>query len=168
MSNINTVKSALNAEIKHAQQGITFYATRIAALEKLIEQLDRLDNAAGANPALEARAKRPYARRVDPAAGASSMKAEKPQKAPKESKSSRGAPLPKTGNTFWQSLLSDTPMSNQELLSAAIASLQIRPTTQDLKKLKQRLANAITIMTKDGSMHSEGTGRARRFSSKAL
>ena len=55
-------------------------------------------------------------------------------------------------------------MSNLDILKAATTTLKIRPNPEALKKLKQRLANALTIMTKDGSVKSEGTGRARRFS----
>ena len=52
---------------------------------------------------------------------------------------------------------------NVELLDAAIKALNIQPGPDNLKKMKQRLANAITLMTKDGSMKSDGSGRARRF-----
>lgn len=152
MSNISTVKSALDAEIQHARQGLAFYVARIEALENLIGQLDRLD--AGPVVKLRAKGKRAGTRRANGAV-----------KPPQGAKTSgRSAGLPKTGGAFWQSLLSTTPMSNQELLDAAIATLKVHPTPADLKKLKQRLANAVTLMTKDGSMQSDGTGRARRFS----
>ena len=44
MSNMTSVKSALDAEIKHAKEGIAFYSMRIATLEKMIAQLDQLVN----------------------------------------------------------------------------------------------------------------------------
>ena len=164
MSNISTVTSALEAEIQHAKQGIAFYAARIAVIENIIVQLDDLRADASA-PAITSTGKRGKARGARLAADSDVARHVKPVKAAKNSKSVRVLVLPKTGNAFWQSLLSNTPVSNRELLDAAIVSLQIRPTTNDLVKLKQRLANAITNMTKDGSMHSAGSGRERRFTS---
>ncbi len=166
MSNLNTVKSALDAEIQHANEGIAFYAARIAALEQIIGELDRLGGAKGGPPSTRKAGKPSGAKRGIVAASATtrSTKAKKPRQA---AKASRASTLPKTGGEFWQSLLSNTPMSNQDLLQAAIARLQIQPAGADLKKLKQRLANAVTNMTKDGTMRSEGSGRERRFSSAA-
>ena len=164
MSNISTVKSALEAEIQYAKQGIAFYAARIVAIEHIIIQLDELRADAGA-PSITATAKRGKAHSASLPTASDVARSIKPSKAAKGAKSARASVLPKTGNAFWQSLLSITPMSNRELLDAAITSLQIRPTTNDLQKLKQRLANAITNMTKDGAMHSAGSGRERRFTS---
>jgi hypothetical protein len=162
MSNMTSVKSALDAEIKHAKEGIAFYSMRIATLEKMIAQLDQLDGSHDdikSGKAGKSTGKRKYTRSTESlatsvAAVASASKA-------------GGAKLPATTAKFWQSLLSETPISNKDIIKAAIAALKIKPSAADLKKLKQRLANAITIMTKDGSMQSEGTGRARRFFIKA-
>lgn len=167
MSNITTVKSALHAEIRHAKQGMAFYEMRIAAMEKMIEQLDQLDSTPGAKQSTTAMGKRAYTRRTAGTASDADVKPVASGKGRKKTKAGRGVSLPQTSGAFWQSLLSATPLSNQELLSAAVAKLSIQPTPSDLKKLKQRLANAVTIMTKNGSMRSQGTGRARRFSGAA-
>ena len=162
MSNMTSVKSALDAEIKHAKEGIAFYSMRIATLEKMIAQLDQLDNsheAGKAGRSIKPAGKRKYTRSAESLA--------KSVAAVTTSAKSGGGKLPATTAKFWQSLLSQTPISNKEIIKGAIAALKIKPSAADMKKLKQRLANAITIMTKDGSMQSEGTGRARRFSIKA-
>ena len=161
MSNMNSVKSALDAEIKHAKEGLVFYSTRIATLEKMIQQLDELDGARGAGAIGKNGGKRKYTRA---AKGAADIGVNEEGSDTVGGTGSRAASkLPATTSAFWISLLSETPISNKDIIKAAIATLKIRPNPTDLKKLKQRLANAITIMTKDGTMQSEGTGRARRF-----
>lgn len=177
MSNMTSVKSALDAEIKHAKEGISFYSMRIATLEKMISQLDQLDGSHGQAPDASPTGKRAYTRKnktrqeeaTDGSAKANSAINASNANANNAGNSgnTRGSgKLPATTARFWQSLLSDTPISNKEIIKAAIAALKIKPNPTDLKKLKQRLANAITIMTKDGSMLSEGSGRERRFSIK--
>ncbi|MBC7514540.1 MAG: hypothetical protein H7234_08910 [Herminiimonas sp.] len=161
MSNMTSVKSALDAEIKHAKEGITFYSTRIATLEKMIQQLDQLDGSHAAG-AIGGGGKRKYTRSANK--GSDSASTDDGGNASSAAAGGRNiSKLPATTAAFWTSLLSETPISNKDIIKAAIAALKIRPNAADLKKLKQRLANAITIMTKDGSMTSEGTGRARRF-----
>lgn len=163
MSNMTSVKSALEAEIRHAREGIVFYSSRIEALDKMLKQLDQLDGAPG-KPAELSKAvggKRGYTRKVD------ALLAQATTDSVGKSNSAAKTKLPATTAKFWLGLLSETPVSNQEIIKNAIAALKIKPNPAELKKLKQRLANAITLMTKDGSMISAGTGRARRFSVKA-
>jgi hypothetical protein len=162
MSNMTSVKSALEAEIRHAREGIVFYSSRIEALDKMLKQLDQLDGAPG-KPAELSKAvggKRRYTRKVD------ALLAQGTTESVGKSGSAAKTKLPATTAKFWLGLLSETPISNQEIIKSAIAALKIKPNPAELKKLKQRLANAITLMTKDGSMISDGTGRARRFSVK--
>ena len=155
MSNMTSVKSALDAEIKHAREGIAFYSTRIATLEKMIHELEQLDGKAGKLGKGIGAVKRKYTR---------SGKAAISDDSSADAEATGGkSKLPATTARFWQSLLSETPISNQDIIKSAVATLKIKPNAIELKKLKQRLANAITIMTRDGSMQSDGTGRARRF-----
>lgn len=168
MSNIASAKSALDAEIKHAQQGLAFYAKRIATLEGMIETLVQLHSApvTATTPKASAKGKGKVklVTTVAPEAGTDVVVGKKVRAAKKGATSAK---LPATKTEFWKSLLSETPVSNVDLLASAIAALDISPSPADLQKLKQRLANAITGMTKDGSMLAEGTGRARRFFAKA-
>ena len=161
MSNMSSLKSALDVEIKHAKEGIAFYSARITTLEKMIQQLDQLDNATATGPDTQGAGKRKYTRSAK--ARESTAAASGTEASTTDSSARAKSKLPATTAAFWASLLSETPISNKDIIKAAIAALKIRPTPADLKKLKQRLANAITIMTKDGSMMSDGTGRARRF-----
>lgn len=160
MSNMINVKSALTAEIKHAKEGIAFYSTRIAALEKMLQQIDRIDGSPGAVASLDILTDKKPVRVAKDASDNSDA-----GNAGSGSNPAKGneAKLPPTTAKFWQSLLSETPISNKDIIKGALAALKIRPGPIELKKLNQRLANAITIMTKDGTMLSEGTGRERRF-----
>lgn len=162
MSNMTSVKAALDAEIKHAKEGIAFYSTRIATLEKMIQQLNQLDGAHTASTIGESGSKRKYTRSAPKVSDIALVEGDGDTSIATASGRATSK-LPATTAAFWTSLLSETPTSNKDIIKAAIAVLKIRPNPADLKKLKQRLANAITIMTKDGSMMSEGTGRARRF-----
>jgi hypothetical protein len=155
MSNMTSVKSALDAEIKHAKEGIAFYSMRIATLEKMIAQLDQLDGARGKAANQPGLGKRAYTRKIKGTG--------EPMLDDGIAAGGKAGKLPATTARFWLSLLSETPISNKDIIKSAIATLKIKPNPADLKKLKQRLANAITMMTKDGSMQSEGTGRERRF-----
>lgn len=153
MSNITAARTALIAELQHARQGMQHYTLRIETFEKLLAQLEGVDTEPRSPTSAIGRGKRPFKLASttaevtgDPANG------------------SGKTTLPATRGDFWKDLLTDVPMSNKDILKAATTTLKIRPNPEALKKLKQRLANALTIMTKDGSIKSDGSGRARRFS----
>jgi hypothetical protein len=63
-------------------------------------------------------------------------------------------------------LLTDTPQSASEIFNAAVAALGIRPSTEDKKKLNQRLSNALSVLSKNGDINAEGRGRDRRYTRK--
>lgn len=153
MSNLITARIALLAELRHAQQGMKFYATRMETVEKLLAQLDGVD-AEDDSPKSAIGRKKPLYKR------AALIDAAPHYSVPTVGKVS----LPATRGDFWKNLVTELPMSNKDILQAAITTLKIRPNPASLKKLKQRLANALTLMTKDGSLTSDGSGRARRFS----
>lgn len=153
MSNISTARAAMIAELQHAKKGMAFYAARIVTVEKLLAQLEGVD--AQSVPA-EATA-HPGPRKSMRAASAIQVQDDPAAETGKAS-------LPATRGDFWKNLVTEAPMSNKDILKAATVTLKIRPNPDAVKKLKQRLANALTMMTKDGSIKSDGTGRARRFS----
>ena len=153
MSNITAARAALVAELQHAKQGMQFYATRIETFEKLLAQLEGVDTESTVPATAAGRGKRAYKRSSAATAAAGDAVV-----------GSGKTPLPATRGDFWKNLLSEVPMSNKDILKAATATLKIRPNPDALKKLKQRLANALTSMTKDGSIKSDGSGRERRFS----
>ena len=159
MSNITAARAALVAELQHAKQGLQFYATRIETFEKLLEQLEGVDAGSASPISGGQRGKRAYKRSGAATANAADAAASDDKQA-----GSGKASLPATRGDFWKNLLTDVPMSNKDILKAATTTLKIRPNPEALKKLKQRLANALTLMTKAGSIKSDGSGRERRFS----
>lgn len=165
MSNIATVRTALAAEIKNARDGIAFYTKRIVELENLQQQLGRLDFAETTVPAAKQTGKATSKLKTGLRDNMASDGATDPaaSDAGQTGKIKLTSKLPATKTAFWQGLLTQEPMSNKDMLSAALIALKVRPTPGDLQKLKQRLANFITTSAKDGTFQSEGSGRDRRF-----
>lgn len=165
MSNITAAKTALLAELQHAKKGMQFYAERIETFERMLAQLDGVDVRGAAAPkmtkSVKVGGKRKYTRKN---AAVAVVDADDGSTGGREKS---GASLPATRGDFWKNLVSEVPMSNKDILKAATTTLKIRPNPDALKKLKQRMANALTVMTKEGEIKSEGTGRARRFSRAA-
>lgn len=152
MSNLQTAKSALMAEIEHAQQGLAHYEARILAIEQVLASLDALD---GASPAAS-QGKRGRKPRQSADRGAAA-----PSKRGAATRSA-GA-LPPTGKEFWVGLLASEPRSSKEILEAAVESLAIKPSKNDLKKLAQRQANALHLLVKAKAISDSGSGRQRRY-----
>lgn len=154
MSNLQSARDAILAELEHARAGADYYQSRVRALEATLDQLETL-SAGERKPA-----KRAYTKRV-----ARDSSAPKKTKAGNEGLSVKRAakPLPKTGRAFFKGLLSEVPKSLGELTEAAAAALKITPSGNDLKKLTNRLAVALASMTKASEIKDSGSGRNRRF-----
>lgn len=79
--------------------------------------------------------------------------------------------LPKTGGDFWISMLGKRPRSFSDVVSraeAAIAkSMKKELTEDDKRKLNLRARVAIKMLADTRAIHSEGAGRARRYSAAA-
>ena len=159
MSNITAARAALVAELQHAKEGLQFYSARVETFEKLLEQLEKVDAGSASPTSGGQRGKRAY-KRSGAATAATAGMAVIDDKQARSGKAS----LPATRGDFWKNLVTEVPMSNQDILKAATTTLKIRPNPEALKKLKQRLANALTLMTKAGAIKSDGSGRERRFS----
>lgn len=171
MSDFQAIRTAILNEIQTAREGVAFYTNRIIELEKINENLgalsDQLSQADSARQqaasAASTKARKTAGKKLGrPAQSKDPVVTEVAKKAGKKS----GENLPATGTAFWTGLMSSTPASNQEILAAGVSALGIKPSSADLIKLKQRLANFLTTATRDGSIVSEGSGRARRFSAR--
>lgn len=148
MSNLRSAKESLAAELAHARQGLAFYDARVAALEETLNTLETLNAEIGDKP----------------------HRQERQQRAPRTQTSARGGRgrkesggLPATGKEFWTSLVTNQPRSTREILEAAIQTLDIDPSRDDLKKLSQRQANALHMLVKEKVISDSGSGRERRF-----
>jgi hypothetical protein len=154
MAKVQSAAKVIEAELKEARNAVAFYTKRIDDLEDILATLNSID--------APVTAKRGRGEKNAAATKASSAKTEK-----SSAKGTRSTKLPATGKDFWPSLLTDTPQSSAEVLKAAIAALRIRPNPDDRKKLTQRMANALSVLSKSGEIKAEGENRSRLYSRKS-
>jgi hypothetical protein len=156
MSNIKSARQAIQAELDHARQGAAFYQSRVDALEEALKKIhdiesDALPNGKGLKNGAHAETPRKQA---------------KPGRKPRMQAPQSEEKLPSTGKGFWPDLITEHPQSAPEILTAAIRSLGISPSKEQTKKLAQRQASALSLLTKSGEIESSGSGRERRFFKK--
>ena len=175
MSDFQAIRTALLNEIQTAREGVAFYTNRIIELEKISENLGALSSQLSQADSARHKATPTAPTKVRQTAGKKRGRPAKQKDAAPVSSDGVSKPvkksakrLPATGTGFWTGLMSSTPMSNQEILAAGVSALGIKPSSADLTKLKQCLANFVTSATRAGSIVSEGSGRARRFSVPAI
>jgi hypothetical protein len=149
MSNLRSARDSLAAELEHARQGLAFYDARVAALEETLATLDNLNTESESDAGGKTRGKRRQS------AGKAPARTERGRK--------QSAGLPATGKEFWTSMVTNQPRSTGEILEAAVQSLGIDPSRDDLKKLAQRQANALHMLVKEKVIADSGSGRERRF-----
>lgn len=149
MSNLRSARDSLAAELEHARQGLAFYDARVAALEETLATLENLN----AEADLGGKAEGTPRRRGKQASAAT----------PARGRKQGGGSLPATGKEFWTSLVTNQPRSTREILDAAVQSLGIEPSRDELKKLAQRQANALHMLVKEKVISDTGSGRERRF-----
>lgn len=162
MSNLKSAKQAIQAELSHAREGAAFYQSRIVALEDALDKLDSVETVNGKAPKAsrskrEAPAhheKRGRASRAGAAAGSANGST---------SSTSGAGKLPSTGKGFWPSLITAEPQSAGDILNAAIKTLGITPSKDQMKKLVQRQTNALHQLVKSKAVADSGSGRERRF-----
>jgi hypothetical protein len=153
MSNLQSAKSAIKAEIIHARQGMDYYKSRVEILEQALTQLE---NAGAPERASGARAK---SRR-----GAEAAAASRPRRGRRPGKQATGAhELPYTGGDYWLNLISDEPRSAAEILKASVGSLGFEPEKAQIQKLRQRLTAALQALLQAGRIKDSGAGRERRY-----
>jgi hypothetical protein len=157
MANLGPAAKAVEQELKHARQGMQYYAKLVENLEGVLETLTTLDT-----PATGTRTRT----RTAAPAKAKGKTADTPKAT--AAKSTKQSKLPSTGKDFWPTLLTDTPQPASEVLKAAINALGIKPDADDRKKLTQRMSNALSVMAKNGDIKAEGSARARLYSKKTV
>src|SRR4051812_25813291 len=118
MSNLDSARQAIMAELDHANQGIAFYEAKVKALEEALAKLDSIE---GGEEQSRGTARRTAAvgKMLTPATktAAPSRGRGRPKRSDTE--------LPFTGKDFWPNLITEEPRSAPEILAAAIKSLGI-------------------------------------------
>jgi hypothetical protein len=171
MSNLDSARSAIEAEIEHAKQGLSYYQARIESLERALHEVARIDGVASHHASLSGTAPKkrgPKPKNAvqgnvgEPVATGNGKKGGK-QKSKKGAASSGGNELPFTGGDYWPNLITAEPKSAKEVLDAAIASLGFTPTKEQVQKLTGRMTFALNTLVKTNAIRDSGRGRERRF-----
>ena len=171
MSNLDSAKQAIEAEIEHAKEGLAFYQTRIASLEQALTQLAYIDGGASHGTSLtvstgKRRGPKPKNAKqtsADETSAPSAGKKSSTQKSKNGVAASGGNELPFTGGDYWTNLITAEKKSASEILEAAIAGLGFEPTKVQRNKLGGRMTFALNTLVKSNGIQDSGRGRERRF-----
>lgn len=131
--NMEQAKNALQAELAHAKLGIEYWTTKVNQLRDMIAKIDNLEQ-------------EPVAKKTEKIIRPGKKKA-----------------LPATGRDFWINQFTVVPESSAMILVKAIQNLGIAATADTKKRIAARLATAIQILTKDGTVIAHGEGKRRTF-----
>jgi hypothetical protein len=165
MSNLQSAKAAIQAELSQAKAGMAYYQSRAEALEKTLAQLASI-NAPAESPAAAKEAKKlvPTVATGKPKKRAKKQLANKATGTAADTRSAkRVAELPFTGGDYWTNLLSDQPKSGPEILKSAINKLGFSPSKVQIQKLSGRMTFSLNTLVKAKKIQDSGSGRARRF-----
>lgn len=162
MSNLESARKALEAELSLAKQGYAFYQSRIDALGKALDELDVLQGG-GTIKGAGVKGKRGRKPGKLAAAKATPKTTEKKTRGRKPGKAAGANDLPFTGGDYWSNLVTTQPQSGADILHTAIAKLGFTPTKQQVLKLTNRLTFALHALVKSGKIQDSGSGRERRF-----
>ncbi|MEN3295938.1 MAG: hypothetical protein V7642_5191 [Burkholderiales bacterium] len=154
MSNLKSARQAIKAELEHARKGAAFYQSRVEALEEALATIEGVEAVNEKTSAVSTKAAK---------SNTSAARAKPGRKARKQAAAGNGAKLPSTGKDFWPNLITAQPQSAKEILDAAIRSLGIAPSKDQLKKLAQRQTSALHNLVKAHAIGDSGAGRERRF-----
>ena len=156
MSNLESARAAIQAELSHAKEGLAFYHSRIDSLEKMLTQLVSFSGSSTAgHDAVAVKGKRGRK------AGVSVVTKPAKKKAGKEASNGNG--LPFTGGDYWTNLVLEQPRSASEILEAAVGSLGFTPNKIQTQKLAGRMTFALNTLVKTNKIKDSGKGRERRF-----
>jgi hypothetical protein len=151
MSNLKSARQAIKAELEHARKGASYYQARVDALGEALRKIDDVD--ADTDKKGQAKAVR------NEASTAPKKRGRKARSQP----AGNGAKLPSTGKDFWPNLITEQPQSSKDILNAAVKSLGISPSKEQMKKLTQRQTSALHNLIKTNAIADSGAGRERRF-----
>jgi len=157
MSNLQSAKAAIKAEIDHARQGLDFYRERVEVLE---QTLARLDEVSVPQEGI-GRGRGRKAADSQPAGGKSTRGGGRKRRA--AAADGGDADLPYTGGDYWLNLVGGDPRTAAEILRAAIDSLGFTPSKAQVQKLRQRLTAALQLMLQAKKIQDNGSGRERRY-----
>lgn len=127
VSSLKNARRAMQEELDHAKQGLSYYQNRVTMLEAVLLQLDAVPTPKGAGK------RKRIAPRPASATPAPSSKA-----------------MPQTGGDFWLRFVTDKPQSAVEIANAAAKRLKLDPSADkpSLRKLKSRVSPMLELLIK--------------------
>lgn len=158
MSNLQSAKTAIKAEIAHAKQGLDYYKSRVEILEQALDQLEH----AGAPEDISVSRGRKR-RGAETVQAARTDRPHRAKRTGRRAASDSAQELPYTGGDFWFDLITDEPHSAAEILKSAVGSLGFEADKSQVQKLRQRLTAALQTMLQSGRIKDSGAGRERRY-----
>lgn len=149
MSNLNTARQAILAELKYVEEGAAYYQKRAAALRAALEQLESTED--------------PTVTPIRKAKSARNTGKPKKKTVVRKASSSKNA-LPKTSRDFWLQFIDQHAKTAAEVGNAAIALLGLEPKSEQARRLKSRLAPTLQALIKAKAIKDVGSGRDRKYS----
>lgn len=142
MSSLKHARHAIQAELDYAKQGLSYYQSRVAMLETVLQQLDSTATPKVASKRKRVPANTPSAVRIKPSDA-----------------------MPQTGSEFWLKFVTDKPQSAVNIANAAAKRLKLDPLADKplFLKLKSRVSPMLELLVKSEKVTSTGAGRDRRF-----
>lgn len=151
MSNLDSAKAAIKAELAQAREAVAQYESLIAALEDALARLESVGSEGGKLPKSKLVAVG-TPRRGRPAG-----------KSQRDTSAAYSGELPGTRKDFWVDLVDTTPKSAVEVVQAAVDKIGGQLGRDQVKKLSQRATYALATMVKSGEIQDSGNGRERRY-----
>lgn len=155
MSNLKSARQSIEAEIRHAEQGIAYYQSKVDALRAALEQLQSAEGET-VTPARRGR-------KTGSGAAKRGRKAKASASVKSGSSGRRGSSLPRMTRDFWLGFISQEPRSAIEIINAAIASFDPALNADQSKKVKQRATQALQALLTSKQIKDVGSGRQRRY-----
>ena len=169
MSNLESAKAAIEAELSQAKQGFAYYQSQVTALEDALAQLATISSGSEATANGSIAGKRSV-KAVKTATTAKGRRGRPPKSGKGEvakGKAAKGPTgkggLPFTGGDYWPNLVTSEPQSGADILRASVAGLGFEPTPEQVKKLQQRMTFVLNALVKNKTIQDSGSGRERRF-----
>lgn len=150
MSNLKAARQTIEAELRHAEEGIAYYQAKAQALRSALEQLNTAEGGSS--------------RRSEQHTSASAATVPQAKRARKSGTASkRNRSLPRMNRDFWLGFISQEPRSAIEIINAAIASFDPALDADQSKKIKQRATQALQALLSAKQIKDVGAGRQRRY-----
>jgi hypothetical protein len=156
VSNLQTAREYIEAELSNAREGLAYFASRAHALEHALADLDSLDGAASAPKNTRPSVDKP----TQNGNGAHQHVKRKTVAA-----ANPAGAVPPTRADFWLDLITAERRSAVDIAHAAAQKLGLDPkkNRKQVLVLKQRVGPSLASLVSGQKIKDTGTGRARRF-----